>query len=129
MLVIISQRKCLDLTFIMSREQRDSERISEDVKIMVFIHACILTHCMHTLQSACTHTHTQQIQISVLIAVAAFESRVMMLLLWGGGHVCVSLLSDAWYKRSEEENAGGIWNSLMCIYVCVCVCLCWCVHE
>lgn len=52
----------------------------------------------------------------------------MMVLLWGGGHVCVSLSSDAWYKRSEEENAGGIWNDHVCVwwageimFVCVCM--------
>lgn len=38
-----------------------------------------------------------------------------MVLLWGGSHVCVSLLSEAWYKRSEEENAGGIWNGFVCV--------------
>lgn len=72
----------------------------------------------------------------------------MMPSLWGGGHVCVSLLSDAWYKRSEEENAGGILNgcvragawvregwarSHLSLHVCIilradfCVDICFCV--
>lgn len=83
-------------------------RAAEGSLVSVFIHACIHTH---------THSHANtQIQITVLITVAVSVSRVMVVLLWGGGHVCVSLLSDAWYKRSEEGSAGGIW-------LCVCVCV------
>lgn len=33
----------------------------------------------------------------------------------------VSLLSDAWYKRSEQENAGGIWKSRVFVFLSVCV--------
>lgn len=35
--------------------------------------------------------------------------------LWGGGHVCNSLLSDAQNRRSKDENAGGIWNMASCL--------------
>lgn len=62
-----------------------------------------------------------QIEIGVLVAVAVFVCQVMIVLLRGSSHVCVSLLSDAWYKRSEQENAGGIWKSRVFMFLCVCV--------
>lgn len=62
-----------------------------------------------------TNTSRQdaETQIAVLIAVAVSVFRVMMVLLWGGGHVCVSLLSDAWYKRSEEGKRQ--WHLEECV--------------
>lgn len=56
----------------------------------------------HSYTQTNTSRQDTETQIAVLIAVAVSVFRVMMVLLWGGGHVCVSLLSDAWYKRSEE---------------------------
>ena len=42
-----------------------------------------------------TQTAAERTQITVPFAEAVSAFRVMMVSLWGGGHVCVSLLSDS----------------------------------
>lgn len=62
------------------------------------------------------HTHKSQAVTNdcpfSAVAVAVFW--VMMVSLWGGSHV-----SDAWYKRSEDENADGILKGQSCVGVWV----------